>query len=794
MEEKNEIRISVRNLVEFILRSGDLDTRFTSSARAVEGTRIHQKLQKLNKKKYGERGMEYMPEMVLVHKFTYEDICFSVEGRADGVIVPLKENETFMNVIIDEIKTTALPLTDIYEEYNNLHWAQAKCYAYIYAAQNQKAEIDVQLTYCDIENEDIKIFVKNFNFQELEMFFFETIGKYYSWARMSENWVHKRDESIRALAFPFESYRKGQRELAVAVYKTIVEGKRIFVQAPTGIGKTISTIFPAVKAMGEGHISKIFYLTAKTITRQVAEEAVKRMREGSLKLKTITLTAKDKICFNKGSACNPEQCSFARGHFDRANEAIEDILLSEDNLTRDKIEYYSRKHNICPFEYSLDLTMWCDCIICDYNYVFDPRVNLKRFFESKGDYAFLVDEAHNLVDRAREMYSAQLDKKDFLKLKKPMKYLDNGISKILGKLNTYMLTLKKEVSGNNFYVQETLPEDMYPLLRKFVKLSEDWLAKNEGKESHEELLQLYFDVLAFLRIWELYDKKFVTYIEDSGGDLRVKLFCLHPGRLIDQSLEKGRAAVLFSATLMPMNYFKDILGGGDESYAVKLASPFPMENHCLLVADSVSTRYRHRDKSITQVTDYIYEFISGKSGNYMIFFPSYKYLSDVYERFSEQHPDIKVMIQQGEMDETQRDEFLEAFVDEPQETLAAFVVLGGIFSEGIDLKGERLIGAVIVGVGLPQLCLERNIIRDFFDSENSKGYDYSYTYPGMNKVLQAAGRVVRSDQDRGAILLIDDRFSTAGYRGLFPEHWKNAKRVKNIKEVKEALDQFWRLG
>lgn len=791
MKEKVDVKVSVRNLIEFILRSGDLDTRFMSASRAAEGTRIHQKLQKLNKSKYNQIGMVYNPEVVLIHRFEYNHITFSIEGRADGIIVPLVENEALMNVIIDEIKTTTRPLEDIEQEYNHLHWAQAKCYAYIYALQNQKESMDVQLTYCDVENEDIKIFVKNFSFMELEEFFLDIVNKYYRWAELADNWSEKRNDSIKKLVFPFSNYRKGQRELAVSAYKTIEEGRRIFVQAPTGIGKTISAIFPAVKAMGEGHISKIFYLTAKTITRQVAEEAVSRMREGKLLLKTVTLTAKDKICFNKGAACNPEQCSFAKGHFDRVNAAIEDILLQEDNITREKIEQYAIKHNICPFEFSLDITLWCDCIICDYNYVFDPRVNLKRFFENKGDYVFLVDEAHNLVDRAREMYSAELNKREFLKLKKSMKYVDNNIAKALGRINTYMLSLSKDLLDKKFYVLEQLPEDMNPLLRKVVKLSEEWLAKNEGKEAHEELLQLYFDVLAFLRIWELYDKKFVTYVEDSNDGLKIKLFCLHPGNLIDQSLSKGKAAVLFSATLMPMSYFKDILGGGEQSYTVKLPSPFQVENQCLLVADCVSTRYRQREKSIGHIVEYIHTFIDGKKGNYMFFFPSYKYMTAVYERFVELHPNINTMLQQGEMDEIQRDEFLMAFKDEPKEAMAAFVVLGGIFSEGIDLKGEKLIGAVIVGVGLPQICIERDIIKDYFDRQNSKGYDYSYTYPGMNKVLQAAGRVVRSDTDKGAVLLIDDRFSTAEYRILFPDHWRHAKIVRNTNEVKNELRRFW---
>lgn len=786
----SEIKISVRNLVEFVLRGGDLDTKFMTSTRAVEGTRIHQKLQKLNKKKFSEIGKEYLAEVALVHKFEQEGLSFIIEGRADGIIIP-SEDDSDSNVAIDEIKTTTQLLEDIDIEYNHLHWAQAKCYGYIYAFQNDKLNMDIQLTYCDVENEDIKVFKKSFSYEELHEFFQDVINRYYRWARLSEDWMKIRNESIKKLSFPFDTYRKGQRELAVSVYKTIVDNKRIFVQAPTGIGKTVSTIFPAIKAMGEGSISKIFYLTAKTITRQVAEEAVKKMRDRNLQLKTVTLTAKDKICFNKGAACNPEQCSFARGHFDRVNDAIEDILTNVDELTRDNIEEYARKHKICPFEFSLDLTMWSDCVVCDYNYVFDPRVSLKRFFEVKGDYGFLIDEAHNLVDRAREMYSAELKKSVFLKLKKLMKEVNGSISKSLGKLNNYMLSMKKALEDKKYSVQKDLPEDMYPLLRKLVKVSEEWLAGNEGKEGHEDLLQLYFEVLGFVRIWELYDNNFLTYIEDADNEVKIKLFCLHPGSLISQHLDKGKAAVLFSATLTPMTYFKDILGGSAEDYVIKLPSPFPKENQCLLIADTVSTRFKHRENSFTIISKLVHNMIKIKKGNYMVFFPSYKYMSDTYSRFVEAYPEVKVTIQQGDMDESQRDEFLKAFVPEPEETMVAFVVLGGIFSEGIDLKGDRLIGTAIVGVGLPQLCLERDIIKEYFDEKNGGGYDYSYTYPGMNKVLQAAGRVIRSSEDTGVVLLIDDRFSSAQYRPLFPEHWRHVRIVKNPADLVKILEDFW---
>ena len=379
----------------------------------------------------------------------------------------------------------------------------------------------------------------------------------------------------------------------------------------------------------------------------MAEEAINKMRDCNLSFKAITLTAKDKICFNKGAACNPEQCSFARGHFDRVNDAIEDILTNENQLTRDKIEAYAREYNICPFEFSLDLTLWSDCVICDYNYVFDPRVSLKRFFETKGDYAFLIDEAHNLVDRAREMYSAQLNKATFLKLKKLMKDIENNISKSLGKINNYFLSRKKALEGKSFSQEKDLPEDLYPLLRKFVKLSEDWLANNEGRAGHEDLLQLYFDVLAFLRVWELYSDDYITYTEDAGNDLIIKLFCLHPGKLLRQSINKGRSAVFFSATLTPMSYCKDILGGKEEDYFMRLPSPFPKEQQCLLIADRVSTRYKDRNRSIDIITRYIHALISVKKGNYMIFFPSYKYMLDVHKHFVDNYQRLSFYCRKG---------------------------------------------------------------------------------------------------------------------------------------------------
>jgi Rad3-related DNA helicase len=775
-----EIRISVRNLVEFIMRSGNIDSQFMGNSRALEGTKAHQKIQKENK----DKG--YTPEVTLKYPIEYKGFNFIIEGRADGII---SNNEA---ITIDEIKTTTRPLEYIEEDYNETHWAQAKCYAFIYCEQNSFEYISVQLTYYQIEIDDIKRFIKRHSYDELKVFFFDLLDKYLVWATLTKEWTIIRDNSIKELGFPFEKYRKGQRELAVSVYKTIVENKKIFIQAPTGIGKTISTLFPAIKAITEGHTSKIFYLTAKTIIRGVVEEAFSKMKEKGLEFKTVTLTAKDKVCFKEKSICDPEHCEFARGHFDRVNNALLDLLNQENYFTRDVIESYARKHMVCPFEFSLDLTLWSDCVICDYNYVFDPRVYLKSFFvDNDGDYTFLIDEAHNLVDRAREMFSAELYKKPILELKKMLKDKEPRIAKALGKLNSFMISMKKLCNDGNYYMQEYEPKDMYPLIQKFIDESEEWLVQNQGSELHEKLLETYFNVLTFMRIAEFYDKRYVTYVESSNDDTKIKLFCLDPSYLLGEAVKRGKSAIFFSATLTPIDYFSEVLGGGDDCYKMRLASPFDISNRALLIADNISTKYNNRDKSYVTIVTYIKSVLEQKLGNYIVFFPSYQYMNQVYNVFTDTYPDVYTVLQSNNMTEEERDNFLELFQPDIQNGILGFCVLGGLFSEGVDLKHDRLIGSIIVGVGLPQICFERNIIKDYFNEKSKNGYEYSYVYPGMNKVLQAAGRVIRTEIDKGVILLIDERFTTKTYLQLFPKEWFPNISVKRVKDIENNLNDFW---
>ena len=830
-----QVKISIRNLVEFVLRSGDLDSRFTGLSRMTDGIKLHQKLQKAG-------GEAYKKEVSLSFCVEVDGFELMLEGRADGIII--EEDQ----VVIDEIKTTAASLEHIEESSNILHWAQAMCYAYIYSHNNSIETITVQLTYCQLDTEEIKRFRREYSFNELEDFINDIVNRYLKWAKLSHQWDLIRDASIKQLEFPFPCYRRGQRELAVAAYKTITAGKKLYVQAPTGIGKTISTLFPAVKSIGEGHTSKIFYLTAKTITRQVAQEAAELMRDKGLKLKSITLTAKEKICFMEEAKCNPEYCQYAKGHFDRVNEAIWDVLECEDSLARELIEKYAKKHCVCPFEFALDLSLFADLIICDYNYLFDPRVYLKRFFLSGGDYVFLIDEAHNLVDRAREMFSAQLSKSDFLELKKQLKDDFPKYSKQVGKINSYMLELKKSCAEAGYKTSPELPEQMIRHLHLLSVHTEEWLKHNAESKHQEQVLKMYFEVSNFLKIAEFFDERYMTYIEVGGSEVRLKLFCLDPSYLISEALKRGNSAIFYSATMTPLQYFKDILGGTEEDYTMSLFSPFDSNKLCLMVADNISTRYRDREESYDAVAELIETTVKQKKGNYLVFFPSYKYMTEVYNRFVERvsiqsdidtnditgsveidngtnditgsvetdngtnditgsveidngtndttgsiQSDIYTIIQQSSMTEQEREDFLKSFQADNDKTLVAFAVLGGLFGEGIDLKGERLIGSIIVGVGLPQVSNELDIILKYFNDLDGTGFQKAYMFPGMNKVLQAAGRVIRQESDVGMVLLIDERFTHSAYKSIMPEHMRHYKVVKNSTHVAQVLQRFWNM-
>jgi len=775
---KKTLKIAVRDLVAHVLRSGDLSFEFLSSARPVDAIRIHQKIQQ-------SRPKNYSAEVAVSHQIETDLFKLTIGGRIDGIY---QESD---GVLIEEIKTTTRSLDYFKDHENPIHWGQVKTYSYIYTLDQDLNAIDTQLTYFQVDTGKIQNFKKHFTLTELEVFFQNLVASYLQWAETVVRWELLRDKSFRKLQFPFGNYRPGQREMAVGVYRTIKNNGQQLIQAATGIGKTMAAIFPAVKAMGEGLTEKIFYLTARTTGRFAAEYALDELRNARIKLKSLTLTAKDKICFKPDSACSPEECEFARGYFDRVNGAISD-MFHQDAFTRIAVEQVARDHRVCPFEFTLELSLWADCIICDYNYAFDPRVYLRRFFlEESGEYTFLIDEAHNLVDRSREMFSAEIYKQPCLDVRRSIHKELPHIYKGLGKINSWMIKARKkcEESGPACH-EKTAPEDLFPLLRSFLKTTERWLSRNVKTPFREELLDLFFTISGFIRVAEHYDDSYVTCFEKIKKDVRLKLFCIDPSTQMGSALTRCKAAVFFSATMTPMDYFKKILGCDASATGLILPSPFPGENLKPFVYDRISTLYRDRDNTREQVSQAISTLVSQKTGNYLIFFPSYEYMMMVFKAFQSDCPDGEVIIQAPGMSENEREEFLNRFSKENHQTLVGFAVMGGIFGEGIDLVGERLSGAVVVGVGLPGISLEKELIRNYFAGHLNAGFEYAYQYPGINRVLQAAGRVIRTETDRGVVLLIDQRYGTHRYRSHLPGEWDPVK-INSREHLTKALQKFW---
>ena len=775
-----QVKISVRNLVEFLLRSGDIDNRrgrLAQKEAMQEGSRIHRKIQR-------RAGASYHAEVPLKIEYGFEKYALVIEGRADGIILEPQE------VTIDEIK-------GIYQDVHSLegpvavHLAQAKCYAYIYGSQTNLDRIQVQMTYCNLDTEEIRYFRESYYLAELEEWFLGLVEAYRKWADFQYEARLERQESIRGLEFPF-SYREGQKELVVGVYRTVSRNKILFVQAPTGTGKTMSAVFPAVKGVGEGFGEKIFYLTAKTITRTVAREAFDILRGQGYRGSVLTITAKEKLCFCEEADCNPVNCPYAQGHYDRVNDAVFDLVRREKDIGREALLAQAEEYRVCPFELCLDASLWVDNIICDYNYVFDPNVYLKRFFAegTRGDYIFLIDEAHNLVERGREMYSASLYKESFLEMKKIFKPHSRTVVKHLEACNRQLLEMKRECEG---YGELT---DLGPLLFSLMNLGaalEEFLQKNNELPEKKQVLDFYLELRHFLNMHERLDENYVIYTQhEEDGRFRLKLYCVNPAVNLQECLDRGRSAVFFSATLLPIQYYKSLLSTREDNYAVYARTAFARDQSLVLVASDVSSKYTRRNAGeFALIARYICETVEARRGNYIVFFPSYRLLAQVYEAYSGLCPSgVECMIQRAGMGEREREEFLEAFAGERDNSLVGFCVLGGIFSEGIDLKHEQLIGAIVVGTGIPQISNERAILKEFYDKQKGEGFDYAFRYPGMNKVLQAAGRVIRTAADRGIILLLDERFLQYDYQRLFPREWEGYQ-VCTRENVGEKLRAFW---
>lgn len=861
---QSNVRISVRNLIEFIYRQGDIDDRFGSITAAHEGTRLHKVIQKELKEECDKHlNQTFVSEMFLSKEFQYKSVDLTLEGRADGVIVTYEDEEALEKSIMSmelveeeqvqgyvdesqrilvqgetdeikeqhvqgevyeikkqfvqdeaqglvasdvesgeqqpvqgdtedikvqtvpkespetkedeeiipanksikvvEIKTTVKDIMTLEENENFLHWAQGKLYCYILCLEEGVSEIDLDLIYCHRENLHTKTLSKHLNLEELEAFFNELMDKYVRWIMLQDKWLAIRDKALEELNFPFSAYRKGQRELAVNIYRTMKEKKDIYIEAPTGTGKTISTMFPALKALSMYPNAKLVYLTAKNITKIVAEETLTILRDKGLKLKTLTLTAKDKICFLEERSCNGEDCIYARGHFDRVNDAMLDLLENHEALTQELIMEYGKKYTVCPFELSLDLIQWSDLVIGDYNYFFDPKAMIKRLEFDDTPYIFLIDEAHNLVDRARDMYSATITTEELKLAKEELKYKNK---KLVGIINKVIKAMKERVleGEEKQVIIDEGPDEILNLLRLLTVEGEAYLKEKKDNDKEEAFMNVYFNSLDFIRIGELFSEDFVYYGEKIGKDYILKLFCINPSPMIKSCIERNITTVFFSATLSPMGYFKKLLGGKEDSYSLRLPSPFPPENRKLIIKTDVDTRYRYREGSYEKVVRYIHETLKENEGNFLVFFPSFEYMENIYELYSAMYSREEIFAQTNGMSEEERHIFLKRFEDEDR--AVGFAVLGGVFSEGIDLWGDKLKGAIVVGVGLPKVNFERKLIEEYFTNHGEPGFHYAYTFPGMNKVIQAMGRVIRREEDTGTIVLMDKRYSMEIYKNL----------------------------
>ncbi|USS90668.1 ATP-dependent DNA helicase [Fructilactobacillus carniphilus] len=776
-------KIGVRELVGFILRSGDLNSSLSSFNTPQAGTRIHKRLQH-------HRGPDYQAEATLQTEVELNRRPVLIHGRADGLIV--HDNQ----VEIEEIKTSDTAWDFLPENQLILYWGQAKLYAALLMREQPEVhEVKLTLTYVQTPDE-IQTTEHQLITRTTALAFFEqVVSEYEDWLALQESLARDRVQTAAQMDFPFPTYRKGQRKLAAAVYKSAILGKHLLLEAPTGTGKTISTLFPAIKAFATDQVERVFYFTAKQSTRRVAEAALAQLREHGLRIQSITLTAKEQIQFPEEVDVEPENNPYFQGYYDRLKPALKAILTEGRHLSKDLIQTYARQYTLDPFEFSLDVSLFCDVIVGDYNYLFDPVVHLQRFFavENQGNF-FLVDEAHNLVDRAREMYSTSLSQIDCEVLLNdlPRNMQNRALRRRLQELSQQFQRLQDELPPHQTELDLVAPDE--PFTQAVGKLSErirQWLAKQPTGPEVEAVRQFFFACLTYSKINELFGDNFRFRVLLQDGKSTVRLFCMDASPFIKEQLELGRGSVLFSATLSPLTYYQRVLGNEPDGLKYQLPSPFSPNSQNILIATYIDTTYNQRTNSLAPIVASIHNLVTSKRGNYLVFAPSNAYLDQIYQAYRARYPEQAVQKQTSNMNTAEREQFLAAFNQPETHPILGFALLGGIFSEGIDLVGDRLIGTAIVGVGLPGLNSETNLIRDYFDQQNGQGFAFAYQLPGLNHVFQAAGRVIRSLQDRGVILLLDRRFTEPRYQRWFPATWRATHLVHNQAELQQQLQHFW---
>lgn len=767
-------------MVDFLLRQGDIDNRVYNQETMKLGSKLHSAYQEA-------QGNSYLSEYPLSGEIVVDEGTIALQGRADGIIldggVP----------IIDEVKSTVAPLQQFFEEQEDWHLGQALCYAYLYLKETNGEECGVQLTYISqIDPKEKMRKAYHFSFEEIEEKVQGYAREYLAFREERFEHLRKRDASVKNLKFPFESFRPGQRELSKCVYNLCQKGGELFVEAPTGIGKTMSCLYPSVLNFQEGKLDRVFYLTAKNTGGMAAYDAMTSLYEKGFVGRDSFLIAKEKICFNPGHACNPEDCAFARGYYTKLKEAIKEAVATTNRFDLGRVSQICQKHGICPFEFQLDLSLESDVIIGDYNYFFDPMVHLERYFDPAVDskkFLVLVDEAHNLIDRGRDMYSASVSSAEARFARKSLKgpkwaALRKRISKIEKALE------ESEIGEEGYTDMAGVPETLSKALESLRK-EEQESKKSESGSMPDDYRNFSRECSRFSRIWEeFFGSRFRVVGARKGEDILINMICVDPSPYLKNSLDAVKGGVLFSATLSPIDFYMNAVCGSSELPHLLLPSPFSKENLKILIAPKVSVRYKDRAKSYPEVAQYLMNFVRSKTGNYFLYFPSYEYMESIrpYLDFS----GCNLLIQGRKMSPEDREHFLSAFTPNPTQTTIGLLILGGAFSEGIDLVSDRLIGVAIVGVGIPQINHENNLIRAYREEQGESGYDFAYKFPGINKVTQAVGRLIRSETDIGAALLIDDRYLHRDYREQFARIWPDYEVVLQPDEVKEALASFYK--
>ena len=763
------VSVSVGELCESSSLSGSIDTRFSSRSRLMEGIRLHQYIQS----KYGPDDLY---EHTLDLEAVFDDILMCVSGRADGVLSVKRDPQ------IEEIKSTT---ADLYEmkEPNPGHLAQCRCYAYMYAHNNGLDHIRYRVTYIYAgEKHDIKSFEYSDPTDILREYFSDLCEIWLERLRETERYEAVRNEKIGAMKFPFE-FRAYQKETINRIYRIIKEGKNVFMNAPTGSGKTLNSLYPAIKAMPYLNHPKIFYLTGKSTQKQVALDALSILRKKGLPIRALELTAKEKACRLESTTCNPLDCPYALDYYDKLSANRSELTAKKSMMTASDFLKLSDDYIMCPFEASLDLSDWADVIVCDYNYVFDPSAALKRYFEEDTgrDFIFLIDEAHNLPERSRQMYSSVISRYDLSMVRKTaptLKNLGECVSEILDRFDG----MKHNAVNGGAYIFKEADTELYMLFTRFCQEADRFLTRAKSDdERYAFILDMYFNVMKFMSIWDLKGDSHVFYY-DAEGDF-LKLFCTDAREYLSAMLKKAKSSVFFSATLTPLDYYCEILGGERSDYLLNVKSSFDPDNFRIAVDTSIVTTYQKRALYFGDAAERINAVISHRRGNYIVFFPSYAYMQGVAEEYKKRYED-ELMMQERNMKEADRQAFLSKFAS--GSAVTAFAVIGGVFSEAVDLVGDKLIGAVVCGVSLPMVCTERELIKEHYDQGGRNGFDYAYVYPGMNKVLQAMGRVIRTQDDRGCAVLLDERFSFGAYKKCFPPHYSQMVFLRG----EEALKRF----